>query len=355
MSRTLQDLRDSSTGRSLAVLRRDGPRAFVAVLRRRLGRRIRRLKHRFKPHPGRVEVPSAKPTDASAVRRGGRGRRQAAQELWRPPGHFYSPVPSLAEVDADADRIWSRPPPEQLPGVDLRLDGQVETLLTLAKYHDDLPPYGPEPIAGFRFRTENRMYGLADAGVLYAFMRHRQPRRIIEVGSGFSSAAMLDTVEHFLDEPPGITFIEPNPERLYSVLRREDGERVDVVAKRVQDVELDRFGELAESDILVIDSSHVAKTGSDVNYLYFDVLPRLAPGVLVHIHDIGFPFEYPRSWVLEGRSWNEAYLLRAFLTFNDRFRIELWNGSLRAHRPDAFSTCPNFRGGSQIWISRLLP
>ena len=109
---------------------------------------------------------------------------------------------------------------------------------------------------------------------------------------------------------------------------------------------------MAAGDILIIDSSHVAKTGSDVNYLYFDVLPRLVPGVLVHVHDIGFPFEYPRSWVAEGRSWNEAYLLRAFLTFNSDYRIELWNGCLHALHDDAFAQCPPVRGGSQIWLRR---
>ena len=328
---------DSTVGRLLLnVLQDEGPRAVAATVGRGLRRRAQRLRKRIRRRLNGVQ-PSWVPPSAP---------------LWRPPGHFYSPVVSVAEVDADAQRIWPQPAPHELPGIDLRLDDQVEMLHTLAKYHDELPAYGPLPIAGFRFRTENRMYGLADAGLLYAYMRHRQPRRIIEVGSGFSSAVMLDTAEHFLDDPPALTFIEPYPDRLHSVLRRGDRERVDIVARRVQDVDLDRFEELTASDILVIDSSHVVKTGSDVNHLYFEVLPRLAPGVLVHVHDIGFPFEYPRSWVIEGRSWNESYLLRALLMFNDEFRIDLWNGSLRALRPDAFTQCPNFRGGSQIWIKR---
>jgi predicted O-methyltransferase YrrM len=280
-------------------------------------------------------------------------RRTSGHSLWCPPGHFYSPLPSVGEIESDAERIWRQPPPAQLEGIDLRLDEQVRTLARLAEYHDELPTYGPVPIDGFRFRTENGLFGLADAAQLYAFIRLRQPRRIIEVGSGFSSAAMLDTSQHFLDEPPLMTFIDPHPERLHSVLRPEDRDRVEILGTRVQEVGLERFEQLGPTDILLIDSSHVAKTGSDVNHLYFEVLPRLAPGVLVHIHDIGFPFEYPRAWVREGRAWNEAYLLRSFLTFNPRFRIELWNGSLRTHRPDAFLACPNFRGGSQIWISRV--
>lgn len=273
--------------------------------------------------------------------------------LWRPPGHFYSPVTSRTEVDRDSTRIWARPVPAELPGIDLRLDAQVDTLQSLARFHAELPPYGPEPIDGFRFRTENRMYGLADAGLLYAFLRDRAPRRVIEVGSGFSSAVILDTDEHFLDEPPVITFIEPHPERLHAILRPGDRDRADIIESRVQDVDVACFRDLGAADILVVDSSHVAKTGSDVNFLFFDVLPLLAPGVLVHVHDIAFPFEYPRPWVEEGRSWNEAYLLRAFLSFNERFRIELWNSCLRAHRPDAYESCPNFCGGSQIWLSVL--
>lgn len=306
----------------------------MAATRRGVGHRIRR----FAGRPDVVRTPV--------------GLGRSASGLWRDPGHFYSPVTSPVDIERDAERIWARPVPAEIAGVDLRLDDQVATLGALARYHDELPPYGPRPLAGFRFRTENGMYGLADAGVLYAFMRQRRPRRIIEVGSGFSSAAMLDTAEHFLDEAPAITLVEPYPDRLFSVLRQEDHQLVEIVEQGVQDVGLDRFTELASGDMLVIDSSHVAKTGSDVNVLYLDVLPRLAPGVLVHIHDIGFPFEYPRPWVIEGRSWNEAYLLRAFLTFNNCFRIELWNGSLRAHRPDAFEACPRFAGGSQIWISR---
>lgn len=339
-----------SARRLFAVLRVRGPRAFMATARCGLGRRTRLLKQRFRPDLNRVGLALDRPEQTAPGRMIEFGQPPAEQRLWRPAGHFYSPLTSRAEVEGDADRVWPRRLAKELPGIDLRMDNQVQTLMTLAKYHADLPPYGPKPIAGFRFRTENRMYGLADAGLLYAFMRHRAPRRIIEIGSGFSSAVILDTAEHFLDEAPAMTFIEPSPDRLHSVLHRGDRERVEIVAQRVQEVDLDLFRELAATDILVIDSSHVAKTGSDVNFLYFQVLPRLAPGVLVHIHDIGFPFEYPRSWVAEGRSWNEAYLLRALLMFNDRFRIELWNGSLRAHRPDVFATCPNFRGGSQIWI-----
>jgi hypothetical protein len=273
--------------------------------------------------------------------------------LWQPAGRFYSPITDHAEIESDAARIWPAPPPVDLPGIDLRVDAQVETLGRLARFHDELPPYGPEPIPGHRYRTENNMYGLADVAQLHGFLRLQRPRRVIEVGSGFSSAAVLDTVEHYLDERPQLTFIEPHPQRLFALLSEDDRDYCEILVQRVQDVSSERFTALAEGDLLLIDSSHVAKTGSDVNHLYFEILPRLAAGVLIHVHDIGFPFEYPRPWVDQGRSWNEAYVLRAFLMFNREFEIVLWNGCLRVHRPDAFEGLPKLFGGSQLWFRRV--
>jgi hypothetical protein len=140
---------------------------------------------------------------------------------------------------------------------------------------------------------------------------------------------------------------------LFALLSEDNRDYCEILVQRVQDVSSERFTALAEGDLLLIDSSHVAKTGSDVNHLYFEILPRLAAGVLIHVHDIGFPFEYPRPWVDQGRSWNEAYVLRAFLMFNREFEIVLWNGCLRVHRPDAFEGLPKLFGGSQLWFRRV--
>jgi hypothetical protein len=110
---------------------------------------------------------------------------------------------------------------------------------------------------------------------------------------------------------------------------------------------------LKANDILFIDSTHVSKTNSDVNYLFFEILPRLQTGVLVHIHDIFFPFDYPREWILEGRSWNEAYLLRAFLQYNPRFEIVLFNDYLQTLHWDSFARLlPRFSkdGGGSVWL-----
>jgi predicted O-methyltransferase YrrM len=151
------------------------------------------------------------------------------------------------------------------------------------------------------------------------------PKRIIEVGSGHSSALMLDTIEHAEGLDVHTTFIEPFPARLHSVLRDQDRRTSTIIERRVQDVPLATFETLEADDILFIDSSHVSKVGSDLNYLVFDVLPRLAEGVVVHVHDIFWPFEYPLEWIRAGRAWNEIYLLRAFLQYNEAFDVTLFN------------------------------
>jgi hypothetical protein len=251
---------------------------------------------------------------------------------WKPPGHFYSPIPALDEVRADAGRIFDNPSP-LLSGVALNADRQLEVLRRLAKYHDALPRQWQAPGLS-RYHYSNPYYAWADGIVLYSMLRSLAPRRVVEVGSGFSSAVVLDTDEMFLNSSIKCTFIDPYPERLLKLLRASDMERCSILKKRVQDVEVDVFQELTAGDILLIDSSHVSKTGSDVNQLLFDVLPALEPGVYVHFHDIFYPFEYPRSWVEQGVSWNEAYLLHAFLQYNTAYSIQFFTSYLVQRHPD---------------------
>jgi cephalosporin hydroxylase len=187
-------------------------------------------------------------------------------------------------------------------------------------------------------------------------LRHIQPRRIIEVGSGFSSAAMLDLNERAHGGSIEMTFIDPEMERLKRLLRGDDRGRVRLLEQRVQDVALAEFDRLEAGDVLFIDSSHVAKIGSDVNHLYFTVIPRLKTGVYVHVHDIPDHFDYPRPWYDEGRAWNEVFLLRAFLMYNRAFEVAFfapWIVHLnlpwvRQH----FPLCARGAGG-QIWLRRV--
>jgi predicted O-methyltransferase YrrM len=270
-----------------------------------------------------------------------------------PPGHFYSALPSRAAVLRNEARLFG-PPPRTLPGIDLREGEQLALLRTLASFYPELP-FPERRTPPRRYWYENPAYSYSDAIFLYCMIRHARPRRIVEVGSGHSSAATLDTNELHFGGGIACTFVEPHPELLRSLLRRGDEERIEIRAVGVQDVDAAVFERLEAGDILFVDSTHVSKIGSDVNHLLFEVLPRLAPGVYVHFHDVFFPFEYPREWILEGRAWTEDYLLRAFLTFNSQFEIAVYNTFLEHFHEPWFARnmplCLRNRGGS-IWLRR---
>ncbi len=251
-------------------------------------------------------------------------------KTWMSPGHFYSPIPSLDEIRAREEELFGTIP-DSLPGIDLRAREQVAFVRELARFYPEMP-FPREQSSERRYWFENWAYSYADAIYLYSMLRHLQPRRVIEAGSGFSSAAMLDTAEPWLPET-SFTFIDPDTSTLDALLRPSDRERVTVIRSRLQEVPLATFDALTANDILFIDSTHVSKTGSDVNRIVFDILPRLASGVYIHFHDVFYPFEYPKEWVYEGRAWNEDYILRAFLEYNTTFDIVLFGTWLaRFHR-----------------------
>ena len=147
--------------------------------------------------------------------------------------------------------------------------------------------------------------------------------------------------------------IEPFPREF---LRKGFPGLQSLIEKKVQDIDLEFFSQLGSGDILFIDSSHTVKIGGDVNYLFLEVLPRLKPGVIVHVHDIFLPFEYRRDWVLdEFRFWTEQYLLQAFLTFNSEFEVLLANSYLNHyHQEDLQSRFSGFviLGGGSFWMRR---
>jgi hypothetical protein len=270
------------------------------------------------------------------------------------PGHYYSPSPAREDVlRDDAARLWQMP--RSLPGIDLREGPQLALLDKFARYYKELP-FPEERSPGRRYYLKNRNFTYADGIMLYCMLRHAQPRRVVEVGSGFSSAAMLDTNDLFLAHSVNFTFIEPDPRRLLSLLRPADQQETTIIERRVQDVPAITFQALCANDVLFIDGSHVAKVGSDVNYLLGDVIPALAVGVYVHFHDVAYPFEYFREWVQRGIAWNEAYMVRAFLAFNRAYEMSLYPSFLlhfhRAWFERDMPLCLRNTGGS-LWLRRI--
>ncbi|MGB8651650.1 MAG: class I SAM-dependent methyltransferase [Mycobacteriales bacterium] len=252
------------------------------------------------------------------------------------PGHYYSPMTSKPDVD---HAIASRRPPA---GVDLREDQQVALARELALSE---PPR-------HRWQPHNGMFDTADASMLRALLLRHRPRRFFEVGSGFSTAVALDVAEQSLPELQ-VTCVEPYADRLRSRLRPMDSTRLTLLEQPVQSRE-PRFlaSQVGSGDIFFIDSTHVVKPGSDVVWLILHTLPLLPVGVLVHVHDVFWPFEYPDGWLREGRDWTEAYLLHAFLSHNHAWQIELNGSWLWQHDKSLFPATATSPPGS-LWLRRV--
>lgn len=268
-------------------------------------------------------------------------------------GHFYSPLLDLSSIQA-GDRTLPFDGPECWEQIDFRLRAQRACYKQLFR---DFPPYPfpRERSPAFRYHYANEWYPLADALLLSGIIRKERPKRIIEVGSGYSSAVILDTIERE-GRPVSLTCIDPFPNRLETVTSPSDRDACRIIPQRVQEVPLERFDELGPRDILFIDSSHVAKIGSDVAFLFLRVLPRLKPGVLIHFHDIFYPCSYPMDWIRKGWAWNESLFLRAFLIGNPAFRIVAFNAYANAHFPKLLrELAPGFLNhpGGSLWLRKV--
>lgn len=269
-----------------------------------------------------------------------------------PPGHFYSPIADPADLKARAERIWA--PATKLVGIDLNVDEQLELLRQLEQYQETVEYPVEQPDNPSAYFYKNDQFPVLDAEFLHAALCHFRPRSVIEVGSGFSSLITAGVNRQILNNAIDFTCIEPYPRQF--LIDGVDGIS-NLVRKKVEDVELSFFDRLKSGDILFVDSSHVAKIGSDVNYLFFEVIPRLNPGVMVHIHDVFLPDEYPKVWAIdEGRNWNEQYVLRAFLQFNNAWKV-LWSAYYMATRQtqavmDVFPRFPLLGGGGSFWMVR---
>ena len=272
-----------------------------------------------------------------------------------PPGHFSSPIPNIRDILSREQALFDQSI-RDIPGVDLREQQQMNLLQALSKYYFELP-FTPNPTGPRRYYYENDFFSYGDAIILFSMLRHYRPRRVIEIGSGFSSAVMLDTKELFLGDSIDLTFVEPDPDRLRGLLKENQADECYLIQKRIQDIDLSVVESLGENDFLFVDSSHVLKVGSDVGYVIFHILPRLKRGVMVHFHDIPWPFEYPREWLGRGIIWNEAYFLRSFLQYNNAFQVLYFNAYIHQfHREllgQKMPLCLRNPGGS-LWLKKAI-
>jgi predicted O-methyltransferase YrrM len=281
-------------------------------------------------------------------------RAVSAVKLFVPPGHFYSPIVEPEEAEKHLMNLAGAGLPLGLPDIALDKEAMVRTWHELLPYLSTIP-FPDTKTSPFRYFFDNPNYSWGDGSVLHAILRRHRPKRIIEIGSGYSSACTLDTVDHYLDGTCELFFIEPHPSLLREIIG-DISKQINILDKAVQQVPPTFFDQLEAGDILFIDSTHVLRTGSDVCFELFEILPRLASGVLVHFHDIFWPFEYPKAWVVDdNRSWNEVYAVRAFLTSNSAWRIVFFNDYMaKFGGPMIGATFPIFtrNPGGALWLQR---
>ena len=252
------------------------------------------------------------------------------------PIHYYEPLPDFRSITPEQTQRK-----RAYAAIDFRRDEQLHLLQELEPYALELRE--PDLV--------NDYFSGLDAVVYYSLIRHLKPRRIIEIGGGYSTRIAGKALA--ANQSGRLTCIEPYPDE------RLNGARVHLITKRVEEMDLTFFSTLDANDILFIDSSHTVKFGSDVCYEFLEILPVLKRGVWVHVHDIFFPHDYPAEWLLKRRlALNEQYLLEAFLSFNHDFRIALANYWLHLECrnevarlwPKAAAAEP---GPSSFWMKRV--
>jgi hypothetical protein len=269
------------------------------------------------------------------------------------PVHFYEPVPDTRELPSN---IWEAP--SETIGLDFRSNDQLVLLSRLVELQTEYDNLASAAESNDGFFLNNGLFEAVDAEIFYSLIRIHRPRRIIEVGSGFSTLVALRALaQNAAEDHPGeITAFDPFPP---THLRDSRHGALTLRKFPIQDVDGHEFEALEPGDIFFVDSTHVLSIGSDVHCELLEIVPRLREGTFVHFHDIFLPYEYPRDWVLdEKRFWNEQYALQAFLAFNDSFRV-IWSSQLmhRRHSPAlqaAFSSYDPLRHSpGSFWMRRV--
>ncbi|MGH8094576.1 MAG: class I SAM-dependent methyltransferase [Chthoniobacterales bacterium] len=264
------------------------------------------------------------------------------------PVHFYEPIPDSRALGKE---LWERK--QDLLGVEMNEAMQVHLLRDVFprfKEEYDLFPVESAESTDIFF-VKNGSFEEVDPMVAYCLIRHFRPRQIIEVGSGYSTLLLAQAARK-----NGCTTLRSIDPYAPPFLTGEIAGLTSLLPSKVEDVDLSYFDCLDEGDCLFIDTSHVVRIGGDVNRIFLELLPRLNPGVMVHIHDIFLPFDYPRDWVVSRRRfWTEQYLLQAFLSYNSDFEVLVCNSYLNTYYPEelrtVFPTTSPKRGGS-LWMRR---
>ena len=227
--------------------------------------------------------------------------------------NYYEPV-------FDFDNLkYSLNAKRNLSSIDLNIDEQLK-LLNKFNYYDELKELNFNlPTNSSKFYIKNNFFEGGDADIYYQIIRYLKPKKIIEIGSGYSSLVALQAIKSNLHKEnfiSNILCIEP-----YENKWLEDS-GIDVIRDKVENIDENLIINLEKNDVLFIDSSHVIKPQGDILKIFLEILPKLKKGVLVHIHDIFTPRDYPSRWLKdENRFYNEQYLFEALMSHSSRYKI----------------------------------
>ncbi|MCC5835060.1 MAG: class I SAM-dependent methyltransferase [Opitutales bacterium] len=263
---------------------------------------------------------------------------------------YYSPLNDIQFLRDNPD-LWGRP--LSAAGIEWRLDDQLKVAEKFSRYVEELRDIPEESAVAGRFLWQNGMWNNMDAVVQYGLVRDVKPKRYVEIGCGWSSLLLRDALTKN-DCETEVTLIEPYPNPYIFPHLPAAWERV---PSMLQKAPLEAFQKLEAGDVLFYDGSHCAKTASDVNTFFFNILPLVKPGVIIHLHDVFFPNDYPASWMIErGQTWNEQYLLQAFLMHNEAYRILICNSYLAHYKQAELQAL--FRGiqpltGGSFWMQKI--
>jgi len=263
--------------------------------------------------------------------------------------HYYQPL-----INPRKHLTRSLRNDRELPGIDMNTAGQL-ALLSKFDFTDELVKFPLEKKGETEFYYKNNSYESGDAEYLYNIIRYFKPKTLIEIGSGYSTLMAKNAIDKNKTDPMYTCrhiCIEPYEQPWL------EKTGVSLIREKVENIEKKLFRELEANDILFIDSSHIIRPQGDVLFEYLELLPLLKPGVIIHVHDIFTPKDYPDEWIYSHKLWNEQYLLEAFLTLNTEFIIiGALNYLAHNHPNELAATCPMFarqpgREPGAFWIKR---
>jgi predicted O-methyltransferase YrrM len=241
--------------------------------------------------------------------------------------HYYEPMINSSHLRYPLSKD------RNLPAIDFNVQEQL-SVLSQFSFQEELLEFPVEPAGRLEFYYHNGSFVSGDSEYLYSMVRLVKPKKIIEIGSGYSTLMTRNAIRRNTIDEAGYSCehvcIEPYEQPWLEDLG------IQIIRRRVEECDIDQFKSLERGDILFIDSSHVIRPQGDVLFEFLELLPLLKPGVFVHIHDIFTPRDYLSQWVIdEVKLWNEQYLLEAFLSFNLQFRVVGALNFLKHHYRDA--------------------